>query len=95
MRVFFRDTAPEVAYPFAKTYVAELFGAQGEPLFHEVIDWRGKNPAYVVGHLDHLAAIRAALPPSVQVAGASFTGVGIPDCVRAGREAARVLAAEA
>ena len=36
-----------------------------------------------------LAAL--ALPEQVRVAGASFTGVGIPDCVNAGRVAARAV----
>ena len=36
---------------------------------------------------------RAALPPNIQVAGSSYTGVGIPDCVNAGRTAARDVVA--
>ena len=40
-----------------------------------------------------VARIRAALPPNVQVAGSSYTGVGIPDCVNAGRTAARDVVA--
>ncbi|MFC6618996.1 protoporphyrinogen oxidase [Deinococcus radiophilus] len=89
LRVFFKNTEPGEARRLAEGYVRELFGAEGEPLFHAFADWRGKNPAYVVGHRHHLAAIRAALPGTVQVAGASFTGVGLPDCVNAGRTAAR------
>ncbi len=93
LRVFFKDLEPQKAYAEAVHEVARLFGAQGEPLWHAYADWRGKNPAYQVGHLEHLARIRAALPPNVQVAGASYTGVGIPDCVNAGRTAAREVAA--
>ncbi|MCY1704129.1 protoporphyrinogen oxidase [Deinococcus sp. SL84] len=94
LRVFFKNTEPGEARRLAEKYVQELFGVTGEPLFHAFGDWRGKNPAYVVGHLDHLAAIRAALPAQVQVAGASFTGVGLPDCVNAGRTAARAVLAQ-
>ncbi|WP_291423763.1 protoporphyrinogen oxidase [Deinococcus sp.] len=89
LRVFFKDLEPQKAYAEAVHEVARLFGASGDPLWHSYADWRGKNPAYQVGHLEHLARIRAALPPNVQVAGASYTGVGIPDCVNAGRTAAR------
>jgi oxygen-dependent protoporphyrinogen oxidase len=47
-----------------------------------------------VGHLDLVARIEAALPARVLVAGQAFRGVGIPDCVRQGAEAAaRVRAA--
>ncbi|WP_339096134.1 protoporphyrinogen oxidase [Deinococcus sp. VB142] len=89
VRVFFKDLEPAKARAEAEREVARLFGAQGEPLWYAYADWRGKNPAYQVGHLEHLARIRAALPPNVRVAGASYTGVGIPDCVNAGRTAAR------
>ena len=45
---------------------------------------------YEVGHLDRVAAIDAALErdcPSVVVAGAAYRGVGIPACIRQGRQA--------
>ena len=45
---------------------------------------------YEVGHLDRVAAVDAALArdcPSVVVAGAAYRGVGIPACIRQGREA--------
>lgn len=93
VRVFFKDLEPQTALAEAVHEVARLFGAQGDPLWHAYADWRGKNPAYQVGHLDHVARIRAALPPNVRVAGASYTGVGIPDCVNAGRTAARDVVA--
>lgn len=89
LRVFFKNTEPGEARRVAEEQVAQLLGAQGEPLWHAYGDWRGKNPAYQVGHLDQVARIRAALPEQVQVAGASYTGVGVPDCVNAGRLAAR------
>lgn len=91
IRVFFGDLDPEKAIPEAKREVARLLGVKAEALWHRVADWRGKNPAYRVGHLEHLERIRAALPTHIRVAGASYTGVGIPDCVRAGRETARQL----
>ncbi|ANC71693.1 protoporphyrinogen oxidase [Deinococcus radiodurans] len=93
LRVFFKDLDPQKALAEAVHEVARLFGAQGDPLWHAYADWRGKNPAYQVGHLDHIARIRAALPPNIQVAGSSYTGVGIPDCVNAGRTAARDVVA--
>ncbi|MFD1732497.1 protoporphyrinogen/coproporphyrinogen oxidase [Deinococcus malanensis] len=91
LRVFFKDLDPGFALEEARREVERLFGAHGEPLWHICADWRGRNPAYQVGHLDHLERIRAALPAHIQVAGASYTGVGLPDCVNAGRSAAQVL----
>lgn len=89
LRVFFRNTEPGTARRIAQAQVEKHLGAQGDPLWHAYGDWRGKNPAYQVGHVDHIARIRAALPAQVQVAGASYTGVGVPDCINAGRTAAR------
>ena len=47
-------------------------------------------PQYVLGHPERLARIDAALAehPGLAVAGAAYRGVGIPDCIRSGEEAA-------
>ncbi|HEX9056604.1 MAG TPA: protoporphyrinogen oxidase [Ktedonobacterales bacterium] len=63
------------------------------PLFHRVYRWLDGYPQYDVGHLERVAAIERALPPEVRVTGSSYHGVGVPDCVRQGREAAeRIMA---
>ena len=42
---------------------------------------------------DRIAAVEAGLPPGIALAGAALRGVGVPACIRSGREAAtRVLA---
>lgn len=51
-------------------------------------------PQYAVGHLGLLARIEACLSslPTMALAGAGYKGVGIPDCIRSGEDAAdRVL----
>jgi oxygen-dependent protoporphyrinogen oxidase len=47
-------------------------------------------PQYVLGHPERLARIDAALErhPGLALAGAAYRGVGIPDCIRSGEEAA-------
>ena len=47
-------------------------------------------PRYTVGHLTRVAAIEEALTawPAVTVAGASYRGVGLPDCITQGHAAA-------
>ncbi|WP_240738110.1 protoporphyrinogen oxidase [Deinococcus fonticola] len=89
VRCFFVGLEPMAAYREAVKEVGRLLGAKEAPLDHWYGDWRGKNPAYQVGHLEQLARIRQSLPPNVKIGGASFTGVGIPDCVNAGRTMAR------
>ena len=68
---------------------ARLLDISGEPSLARVYRWPGLNPQYEVGHLERLAAIDARLErlPGVQLTGAGFRGVGIPDCIAAGRAA--------
>ncbi|HVA67549.1 MAG TPA: protoporphyrinogen oxidase [Elusimicrobiota bacterium] len=53
--------------------------------------WIGANPQYVVGHALRLKRLESCLRghPGLILAGASYRGVGLPDCVRSGRAAAR------
>jgi oxygen-dependent protoporphyrinogen oxidase len=48
---------------------------------------------YEVGHARRIAAIRemAARHPGLQLAGNAYDGIGVPDCIRTGRAAARAL----
>lgn len=74
----------------------DLMGITGEPLFTEMTPLPRAMPQYPVGHLELIARVRAALAeamPGVQVTGAAFGGVGLPDCVRQGKEAALAVAA--
>ena len=54
--------------------------------------WGGGLPQYSPGHLDRVAAARAALAdaarPGLALAGAAYDGVGIPACVASGETAA-------
>lgn len=70
--------------------LSELLGARGEPLLMDVARHPRGMPQYTLGHLDRVAAIREAQArhPGLFLAGNAFDGVGIPDCVRSGREAA-------
>ena len=65
----------------------------GEPLLVRVSRWERAMPRYTVGHLRRVAAIEAAVAawPAVTVAGASYRGVGLPDCVTQGQAAAARL----
>jgi oxygen-dependent protoporphyrinogen oxidase len=70
--------------------LAALLRITGSPVLTRVYRWRDAMPQYTVGHLDRVAALRAALAetPGIIVAGGGYGGVGIPDCIRQGREAA-------
>lgn len=78
----------------ARQELSSLMGVNAEPLFYRIYRWWDAQPQYDVGHLDRVAAIEAALPPNLFVAGCPFGGVGIPDCVRQGQEAAAKVIGE-
>jgi oxygen-dependent protoporphyrinogen oxidase len=67
-----------------------LLGIAKTPLFAEVARWPNSMPQYHVGHLDLVAGIRerAGRLRGLQLAGNSYAGTGIPDCVRSGEAAA-------
>ncbi|HEY1486326.1 MAG TPA: protoporphyrinogen oxidase [Micromonosporaceae bacterium] len=58
------------------------------PIASSVTRWGGALPQYAPGHLDRVATARAAVPPTVALAGAAYDGVGIPLCITSGRAAA-------
>lgn len=74
----------------ARSELAELVGAAGEPRETHVARWRQSMPQYHVGHLRLVETIerRVAEHPGLQLAGSGYRGVGIPQCIHQGRTAA-------
>lgn len=74
----------------------ETMGITAEPLFTEMTKLTRSMPQYPVGHLELIHRIRGVLSermPGLLVTGAAFQGVGLPDCIRQGKEAAQQMAA--
>jgi oxygen-dependent protoporphyrinogen oxidase len=69
--------------------LAALLDIHADPIGYRVCRWPEEFPQADVGHLDLVAEIEAALPDGLFVAGSSYRGIGVPDCVRQGREAAQ------
>lgn len=69
----------------------ELIGLTAKPVFTRVARWDRSMAQYTVGHLKRLDEIRARLSriPGLQVAGNAYEGIGIPDCIRMGKQAAK------
>jgi oxygen-dependent protoporphyrinogen oxidase len=74
----------------AAAELTEATGVRGDPVDWRVTRWGGALPQYMVGHLDRVASIRAAVAaqPGLAICGAAFDGVGIPACVATARMAA-------
>lgn len=71
----------------------EILGLQAEPLFTRVFRWKSAMAQYGVGHLDRLVRIQELVSglPGLALAGNGYSGIGVPDCVRSGKEAAQSL----
>ena len=70
--------------------LADLLGIQGEPLLARVNRHHQAMPQYRVGHLDRMSRIEARIAslPGLALAGNAYRGVGIPDCIHSGEQAA-------
>jgi oxygen-dependent protoporphyrinogen oxidase len=68
----------------------EILGLSDEPLFARVYKWRDAMAQYEVGHLGRVQRIQTMCEnlPGLELAGNAFTGIGVPDCVRSGMQAA-------
>jgi oxygen-dependent protoporphyrinogen oxidase len=68
----------------------ELLGINEKPIFTETAKWERSMPQYEVGHLDRVTQIENELDrlTGLALAGNSYRGAGIPDCIRSGESAA-------
>lgn len=73
----------------------EILGVDAEPEVTRVSRWQRAMAQYAVGHQERIARIaeRVALLPGLRLAGNAYDGIGIPDCIRLGRKAAKELVA--
>jgi len=79
-----------------KRELAEILGVKGDPQFVRIARYNRAMPQYHVGHLDRVAHIeqQVAELPYLEVAGNAYHGVGIPDCIHSGEQAAERLFAQ-
>jgi len=70
--------------------LGRVMNITGKPDFTVITRWKKDRPQYRVGHKQRIAAARAELEskfPQVKLAGASYSGVGLPDCIDQGKAA--------
>ena len=84
-------TSDDELVGLARGELAATLGVFAEPLLARLYRWDKAMPRYSLGHLRRVAAIeeRLARHPGLFLAGASYRGVGIPDCIESGRAAAQ------
>ncbi len=69
-------------------------GITAEPNLWRIFRWPNAMAQYTVGHRDRLARIEQQLArlPGLLLAGSSYRGAGIPDCIADGWMAAEIAA---
>jgi len=70
-----------------------IFDPAVEPEHAQVSRWRRAMAQYSVGHQERMKRITERLSelPGLRLAGNAYEGIGIPDCIRMGRRAAKEL----
>jgi oxygen-dependent protoporphyrinogen oxidase len=94
--VFFGGAAPEIVelgddelLQVIRSELAQLLSIRVEPIHWAIFRWPRSFPQADVGHLERVGEIEAALPAGILLCGSSYRGIGVPDCIRQGRDAAR------
>ncbi len=78
----------------AREELRRILGLTAAPVFHAIARWPRAMAQYTVGHSSRVQEIeaRAASITGLHLAGNAYHGIGIPDCVKMGRQAAaRIL----
>jgi oxygen-dependent protoporphyrinogen oxidase len=98
LRCFLGGTGDEAILEMSEDQIVHLvrqelqdtLGICADPVFTRVHKWENAMAQYNVGHLDRverIVSLRQQLP-GLALAGNAYSGIGVPDCVRTGREAA-------
>jgi oxygen-dependent protoporphyrinogen oxidase len=99
LRCFFAGSSAENIWPLyddaiialVRNELQQILGLRASPLFARVYKWKSAMAQYGVGHLERLSRIdllRQQLP-KLALAGNGYRGIGIPDCIRSGQDAAK------
>ncbi|HUZ89146.1 MAG TPA: protoporphyrinogen oxidase [Candidatus Acidoferrales bacterium] len=85
-----RSQGDEQLVRLVHTELAGYLGLTQAPESFQVTRWPGAIPQYKLGHQARLSRIGSMLEflPGVFLCGAGYEGLGIPACIRQGREAA-------
>lgn len=101
LRVFIGGGKPEVVeyeegklIEIVQRELLELLGISAQPQTYKVFRWQNGFPQAEVGHLELVDEIEELLPANIALAGSSYRGIAVPDCIRQGRDAVTRLIGE-
>jgi len=77
----------------AREELKDIVKLEARPMFERVYRWRGAMAQYESGHLARVARIGKRLQdiPGLELAGNAYRGIGVPDCIREGTDAANAV----
>lgn len=90
-KLFEKDDREMIA--LVRHELAALLGVQAKPALSHVSRHQDAMPQYHLGHADRIGRIDGLLRSraGLHLVGSAYRGVGIPDCVRGGEEAAEAV----
>lgn len=98
MRVFVGGGKPEVVeyeeeqlIKVVRDELSSLLGITAEPRAFQIFRWPNGFPQAEVGHLELIDEIERYLPTNIALAGSSYRGIAVPDCIRQGRNAVQKI----
>lgn len=85
------DRSDDELLTLVRDELRAVLGITAPPMLHRIFRWPKTMPQYTLGHLDRLRGIeqRLAHHPGLFVAGNGYRGIGIPDCIASGEQAAQ------
>ena len=104
VRLFYKDSSPQyerlsnmTEAELAEVALADIkmsLGLTGKPVTSEVTKWHEKMPHYHMAHHQIVQSLKVKMEknfPNIILAGASYYGSGIPDCIANGEHTAQVI----
>jgi len=90
------DSSEDQILEIVRGELRQIIALDADPLFARVYKWKSAMAQYSVGHLERLQRIEALRQklPGLALAGNGYKGIGVPDCVRSGTEAAGKILGE-
>ena len=90
------EASEEEILQIVRDELRQIIALNAEPLFARVYKWKSAMAQYSVGHLERLQRIELLRQklPGLALAGNGYNGIGVPDCVRSGADAAGKILAE-
>ncbi|MBT5873277.1 MAG: protoporphyrinogen oxidase [Candidatus Latescibacteria bacterium] len=90
MQAHLYDMDDEEIEHLASQELLDLMGIQADPLWSIVTRWPLSMPQYLVGHMQRTEQIQTHVSrhTGLTLMGNAYAGVGLPDCVRSGEDAA-------